>query len=58
MTASSLGQVTVVSTDDAPATGVDTCQVCGHLSTAHDSIANRYCAATQHNALARGCLCR
>jgi hypothetical protein len=34
------------------------CDVCRHSLAAHDSIAIRYCDATQNNALARGCLCR
>jgi hypothetical protein len=33
------------------------CDVCGHALTAHDRIAQRYCAATVHNALSRTCIC-
>jgi hypothetical protein len=30
---------------------------CGHLDSAHDVIAARFCAATQAGALSRGCIC-
>jgi hypothetical protein len=30
---------------------------CGHLDSAHDVIAARFCAATQAGALTRGCIC-
>jgi hypothetical protein len=33
------------------------CDVCGHARTAHDRIAERYCAATLQNALSRACIC-
>lgn len=41
-------------TDTEPST--ETCH-CGHRVDAHDPIAVRYCGATLHNALSRGCIC-
>jgi hypothetical protein len=33
------------------------CVACGHLRHAHDTLAVRYCAATEANGTVRGCLC-
>jgi len=41
----------------APPTPTGSCDVCGHALTGHDTIASRYCSATQANALTRGCIC-
>ena len=34
------------------------CDVCPHLADAHDVIGRRFCDATLHGALTRGCICR
>lgn len=50
--------VLATTTTDAATAAAATCDVCGHLVSAHDRVATRYCDATLNNALARGCLCR
>lgn len=34
------------------------CVACGHDVVDHDAISDRYCRATQAQALARGCICQ
>jgi hypothetical protein len=34
------------------------CSCCAHPTANHDSIATRFCEATQRSALTRGCICR
>ena len=34
------------------------CSACDHDARDHDAIGQRYCEATQANALPRGCICR
>ncbi|MET0764825.1 MAG: RGCVC family protein [Blastococcus sp.] len=34
------------------------CDVCPHPSESHDAIGARFCQATLHAALSRGCICR
>lgn len=48
----------LTATDEAAEPAPDRCEVCGHVLSAHDRVATRFCAATLHSALTRGCLCR
>lgn len=34
-----------------------TCDVCPHPVARHDAISSRFCSATLHGALTRGCIC-
>jgi hypothetical protein len=36
----------------------ETCSVCGHRWSVHDTLGARYCAATKESSLSRGCICR
>lgn len=58
MPAPATDTTTPPATGEAPETAPDKCDVCGHLLSAHDAVATRFCNATLHGALARGCLCR
>lgn len=33
------------------------CDVCPHPTASHDAIGARFCSATLHGALTRGCIC-
>lgn len=50
---------TASTTDTASDTGDghERCPVCDHDLTAHDSVGQRYCLATQARALTRHCIC-
>jgi hypothetical protein len=46
------------SPDAATSAAVDpVLDCCGHLESAHDAVAKRFCAATQRGSLTRGCIC-
>ena len=34
------------------------CTVCGHETSRHDAVSERFCQATQAKALSRPCICR
>lgn len=43
--------------DAAEAMHKEACDVCPHPHARHDAIATRFCTATGHGAIARGCVC-
>ncbi|MCE6996185.1 RGCVC family protein [Saccharothrix sp. S26] len=42
---------------DAARQAEGSCPACAHPATAHDALAQRFCAATRAGDLHRGCLC-
>jgi hypothetical protein len=44
--------------DAAEAMNKQACDVCPHPQAGHDAIAARFCSATAHGAIVRGCVCR
>ena len=54
MIMSTTEQLALGSKDADPA---QRCTVCNHSLVVHDAISQRYCEATQANALSRNCIC-